>query len=136
MQWAWCQAEGVRHRYAGRLPSEIARLEGLLLIQMWMPERFRDMYCLDTILLPKGLSRSEAEIRIAHCLGHHFLHDGNQVWFSTVGFMWREKQEGEADEFAAWLLSPELRRQCMSAYDALCLLREHTMWFWEGEPVA
>jgi Zn-dependent peptidase ImmA (M78 family) len=136
MQLAWCEAEGIRQHFAGKLPSEIAELEGLAIIQMWMPERFRDMYCLDTIVLPKVLSRYEAEIRIAHCLGHHFLHDGNQVWFEAVDFMWRDKQEGEANEFAAWLLNPELRQQCMSAYDALHLLREHTMWFWEGEPAA
>ena len=37
---------------------------------------------------------------------HHFMHEGNQVWFKDVDPLWNWKQERQAEEFAAWLTVP------------------------------
>jgi hypothetical protein len=54
-----------------------------------------------------GLDRRERRYLVAHALGHHLLHCGNQLWFRD----WQEtsvlRQEREADEFAAHILMPE-----------------------------
>ena len=44
---------------------------------------------------------------IAHSLGHHFMHDGNQVWLRGHDAVWNRKQEHQAEEFAAFLTIPE-----------------------------
>ena len=70
--------------------------------------RFREFYVNGVIFLPMD-TESEAEERscLAHALGHHFLHVGNQVWMRGLGSMWSWKQERQAEEFAAWFLIPE-----------------------------
>ena len=44
---------------------------------------------------------------IAHALGHHFLHRGNQLRFRRGDDLMRRRQEAQAEQFAAWLLMPE-----------------------------
>ena len=46
---------------------------------------------------------------LAHCLGHHFMHHGNQLKMKdqTVLIQKRLLQEAEAESFAAYLLVPE-----------------------------
>ena len=70
--------------------------------------RFREIYVNGVIFLPIE-TESEAEERscLAHALGHHFLHIGNQVWMRGMDSRWSWKQERQAEEFAAWLLIPE-----------------------------
>ncbi len=70
--------------------------------------RFREFYVDGVIFLPID-TESEAEERssLAHALGHHFLHVGNQFWMRGLGSMWSWKQERQAEEFAAWFLIPE-----------------------------
>jgi len=53
-----------------------------------------------------GAGHSERRFLIAHALGHHLLHSGNQLSFygPQKASLW--KQEKEADEFAAHLLMP------------------------------
>jgi len=70
------------------------------------------MLCYETIFLSPDLDKTGRQQAIAHCLGHYFLHDGNQIWFSRHGNLSRSKQEGQANEFAAWLLFPELMERC------------------------
>ena len=41
---------------------------------------------------------------MAHCLGHYFQHDGNQIWCHDYGIRFRPKQERGADMFAASLV--------------------------------
>ena len=70
--------------------------------------RFREFYVNGVIFLPLE-TESEAEERssLAHALGHHLLHVGNQVWMRGLDNMWSWKQERQAEEFAAWFLIPE-----------------------------
>jgi len=86
-------------------PQEAAEKEGLEIIECWMPSRFDDVIFFDTIFLPTGLSGPERRWRVAHCLGHYLMHDGNQIWCQENRIRFRPKQEREADVFAACLLS-------------------------------
>ncbi len=129
--WVKSKAEEIRGRSEGLLPSQIAEAEGIDVVEVEdMPRRIGDMYALGTMVLPAGLPRPERELRIAHCLGHHFQHSGNQVWFQVLGIWFRGKQEWEADEFAAWLVSPEVRSRCHDCREALAVLRNDHSWLW------
>ena len=70
-------------------------------------DAFEDIFVHPTIFVPEGLERPDFRTRVAHCLGHHLLHAGNQIWLKGFDRLWNVKQEREADEFAAWLLIPE-----------------------------
>ena len=70
------------------------------------PARFEDCYVRPIIFVPRGLSSPDFRTRVAHCLGHHFMHTGNQVWMRGFDATWSAKQERQADEFAAWLTIP------------------------------
>ena len=88
---------------------EVIRSEGLSIARLdFGGARFREFYVNGVIFLPTN-TQSEAEERscLAHALGHHFLHVGNQVWMRGLGSMWSWKQERQAEEFAAWFLIPE-----------------------------
>ena len=87
----------------------IIRAEGLSVARLDFGEaRFREFSVNGVIFLPLE-TESEAEERssLAHALGHHFLHLGNQVWMRGLDSMWSWKQERQAEEFAAWFLIPE-----------------------------
>ncbi len=77
-----------------------------------MPDRILDLLVGKTIFIPTGLMPLERAWRVAHCLGHYFLHSGNQVWCDSRSRALRMRQEHQADAFAAALLtiSPEMRR--------------------------
>ena len=68
--------------------------------------RCDDAYVYPIIFVPKGLHATEFRTRVAHCLGHHFMHAGNQVWLTGFDGVWSAKQERQAEEFAAWLTLP------------------------------
>ena len=88
---------------------DVIRAEGLSIARLdFGGARFREFYVNGVIFLPLE-TESEAEERssLAHALGHHFLHMGNQVWMRGLGSMWSWKQERQAEEFAAWFLIPE-----------------------------
>ena len=68
---------------------------------------FQDLYVYPHIFVPRGLSAAELRSRVAHCLDHHFLHPGNQIWMRGLDRAWSWKMEYQAEEFAAWLLVPE-----------------------------
>ncbi len=53
------------------------------------------------------LDAPERRRHLAHALGHHLMHRGNQLSFRTWHKINRWKQEREAEEFAAHLLIPE-----------------------------
>ena len=69
--------------------------------------RFEDAYVYPLIFVPRGLHPSRFRTLVAHSLGHHFLHTGNQVWLRGFDRIWSWKQEHQAEEFAAWLTIPE-----------------------------
>ena len=59
------------------------------------------------IYIPRGITAAQRRTRIAHCLGHYFMHEGNQIWFGGYDRIWNWKQERQAEEFAAFLRIPE-----------------------------
>ena len=83
--------------------------EGLSLARLdFGGARFREFSINGTIFLPLLIETSaEERSSLAHALGHHFLHVGNQVWMRNLDSIWHWKQERQAEEFAAWLLIPE-----------------------------
>ena len=88
---------------------EVIHAEGLSIARLdFGGARFREFYVDGVIFLPLD-TESEAEERssLAHALGHHFLHVGNQFWMRGLDSMWSWKQERQAEEFAAWFLIPE-----------------------------
>ena len=58
------------------------------------------------VLIPRDLTAAERRTRIAHALGHHFLHVGNQLWLRGLDRLWNGKLERQAEEFAAYLTIP------------------------------
>ena len=90
-------------------PYELARSEDLTIARLdFGRARFREFSVNGVIFLPLSAGSSADERSdIAHALGHHFLHLGNQVWMRGFDGAWSWKQERQAEEFAAWLLIPE-----------------------------
>ena len=86
----------------------IVKAQGLVveILHPW-EARFEDTYFYPYIFVPKDLPPAEFRTRIAHSLGHHFLHDGNQAWLRRFDRIWNWKQEHQAEEFAAWVTIPE-----------------------------
>ena len=72
----------------------------------WTP-RFGDMYLRPIIYLPQVITTAQRRTAIAHCLGHHFMHEANQIWLGGYDRIWNWKQERQAEEFAAFLTIPE-----------------------------
>ena len=66
-----------------------------------------DLFVYPLILVPRNLHASEFRTRVAHCLGHHFLHEGSQIWLRRHDRIWSWKQDAQAEELAAWLTIPE-----------------------------
>ena len=69
--------------------------------------RFEEAFVYPFIFVPRSLSRPTFRSRVAHALGHHLLHAGNQVWMRGFNRIWNLKQEHQAQEFASYLLIPE-----------------------------
>ena len=88
--------------------QSIVKAEGLVVKTRhpW-PARFEDVYVYPHIFVPRSLHPSRFRTLVAHSLGHHFLHAGNQVWLRGFDRIWSWKQEHQAEEFAAWLTMPE-----------------------------
>ena len=59
-----------------------------------------------TIFIPHHVTIGEQRAKVAHTLGHHFLHVGNQHWLWQRDWVWAARQEHQAEEFAAWLTVP------------------------------
>ncbi len=103
------KAARIIREYGSNDLHEVLRGERVSIMRLDFGEaRFREFYVNGVIFLPLE-TESEAEERssLAHALGHHFLHVGNQVWMRGLGSMWSWKQERQAEEFAAWFLIPE-----------------------------
>jgi len=93
-------------KYEGLEPEDIALAEGLEIIEVDdMPSRMEDMFCLDTIVIRSGLAPEERRWRIAHCLGHHFLHKGTQGNGRRDRVIFNPRDEREADVFAGYMIS-------------------------------
>ena len=89
-------------------PEVIAGREGLPVATIDLgATRFRELFVPPVIFIPVDFTPVERRSLLAHALGHHYLHDCNQVWLRGFDRIWNWKQERQAEEFAAWLLIPE-----------------------------
>ncbi len=90
-------------------PEIIAAREGLEVTRMPLPRRWWDILLWDCVAIRDDISLPFVRWCLAHCLGHHFMHHGNQLKMKdqTVLIQKRLLQEAEAESFAAYLLVPE-----------------------------
>ena len=95
--------------YPGPVPVDvegIAEGEGLEVVE-WRLHVMEEMFLWPCIAVQRGLSQAWRRWVIAHALGHHLLHRGNQLWFRRHDDVMRRRQEVQAEQFAAWLLMPQ-----------------------------
>jgi len=90
-------------------PEVIAGREGLEVMRIALPRRWWDILLWDSIAIQEDLVPKWQRWCLAHCLGHHFMHHGNQLRLQEYSELISERklQEAEAESFAAWLLVPE-----------------------------
>ena len=89
-------------------PEAIVGREGLPVATLELRStRFRELFVPPIIFIPVDFTAEERRSLLAHALGHHYLHDCNQLWLRGFDRIWNWKQERQAEEFAAWLLIPE-----------------------------
>ena len=101
-------AQRVLDTYGTSDLKTIVRGERLVVITLrrWKA-RFDDFFVRPVILIPSDITTSMRRTLIAHTLGHHFIHDGNQVWLRGYDAIWNLKLEHQAEQFAAFLTIPE-----------------------------
>ncbi|MCK4221459.1 MAG: ImmA/IrrE family metallo-endopeptidase [Dehalococcoidia bacterium] len=102
-------ARRARKKFGSSDPEAIAQKEGLQVVVTHLPERWWDILLWDCIAIRDDLPPKWQRWCLAHCLGHHFLHHGNQLCLKERAELIskRQRQEAEAESFAAWLLVPE-----------------------------
>jgi Zn-dependent peptidase ImmA (M78 family) len=90
-------------------PEIIAYREGLEVTRLPLPWSWWDILLYDCIAIRDDISLPFVRWSLAHCLGHHFMHHGNQLKMKDRGVLIHKRllQEAEAEAFAAWLLVPE-----------------------------
>lgn len=86
--------------------ERVARLEGCSCVTWPFLEPVREVKRGNWIGVADWLDEPERRRCIAHALGHHLLHSGNQLHFQGWRKTTRRKQEREAEEFAAHFLVP------------------------------
>ncbi len=101
------RAAEVMKRYATNDLKVIAKAEGLTVKvrHPWI-SAYHDITTSGMMLVPKDIPVVEQRTIVAHGLGHHFLHVGNQLWLHHYDEVWTWRQEHQAEEFAAWLTIP------------------------------
>jgi Zn-dependent peptidase ImmA (M78 family) len=108
-------ARWVIDNFATNDPEVIAQKEGLELIWMSLPRRYWDILIAEFVVIRDDLSPAWQRWCLAHCLGHHFMHHGNQFrlreWSNLISA--RRVQEAEAEVFTARLLMPEDELQAL-----------------------
>ena len=85
----------------------IIRGENLILDQWSFHGRVKEVYLGDSIGIDQSSDPKKQRELIAHALGHHFLHQGNHLYFEGRNQFATFKQEHEAQCFAAELLMPK-----------------------------
>ncbi len=99
-------------KYEGMEPEDIAKAEGLEIMEVDdMPARLEDVLCMGTIVIRQAICPAERRWRIAHCLGHHFLHSGKGRARRADKVIFNPREEREADVFAGFLLGTLLAPQ-------------------------
>ena len=102
-------ARRTRKLFGTNDPEVIADREGLEVTRMPLPKRWWDILLWDCVAIRDDISLPFVRWCLAHCLGHHFMHHGNQLKMKDWGVLIHKRllQEAEAESFAAWLLVPE-----------------------------
>ena len=85
---------------------KIVTAEGLTLDEWSFRGRVKEVYLGDSIGIRSHTDKRKGRELIAHALGHHFLHTGNQLYFESCDQFVTFKQEFEAECFATELLMP------------------------------
>jgi len=102
-------ARRIRKAFNTNDPEVIAEKEGLDVLAVSLPQRWWDILLWEFVAIRDDVSLPWRRWCLAHCLGHHFMHHGNQLrlteWADLI--CERRLQEAEAESFAAWLLIPE-----------------------------
>jgi hypothetical protein len=90
--------------------KKIVKAEGLVVktLHPWRA-RYEDAYVYPHIFVPRHLPASQFRTLVAHSLGHHFLHDGNQVWLRGFDRIWSWKQEHQAEGVRGVARDPGVR---------------------------
>ena len=88
-------------------PFIIAELEQIEVIEHPLSGRLKELYFGDYIILNNLLSHIKKRRYLAHALGHHFLHTGNQLFYAKQRYHQNIKEEAQAEEFAAHFLIPD-----------------------------
>ena len=112
-------AGNVREQYGTSEPEEVAAREGVEVVaQKGWSSRYHETVLEGLILIPQVLSVPRRRTHIAHALGHHFMHEGNQSWIRKHDQIWDAKLERQAKEFAAWLTIEYIDEERMMMSDA------------------
>ena len=102
-------ARRIRKAFNTNDPEVIAEKERLDVMAISLPQRWWDILLWEFVAIRDDVSLPWRRWCLAHCLGHHFMHHGNQLrlteWADLISE--RRLQEAEAESFAAWLLIPE-----------------------------
>lgn len=99
----------IREVFATNDPELIAEREGLQVMTIPLPLRWWDILLWDFVAIRDDISLPWRRWCLAHCLGHHFMHHGNQLRLTERDDLIHKRrlQEAQAESFAAWLLVPE-----------------------------
>ncbi len=94
-------------QYQTNNPYIIAEHSKIQIIEHPLSGRLKELYFGDYIIINNLLAFIDKRRYLAHALGHHFLHTGNQLFFAQQRHNQNIKEEAQAEEFAAYLLVPE-----------------------------
>jgi len=102
-------ARRIRKAFETNDPEVIAEKEGLDVMAVYLPRRWWDILLWEFVAIRDDISLPWKRWCLAHCLGHHFMHHGNQLRLKDRDTLIHKRrlQEAEAESFAAWLLIPE-----------------------------
>jgi Zn-dependent peptidase ImmA (M78 family) len=106
------RAYETRRRYRLNRPEDIDRVleaENLLVIPFPLKGRVNEMMYLNRIALPLDFDRNSPMARelLAHALGHHLLHSGNQLYYHLHhDWIISRQMERQAWDFAFELFIP------------------------------
>ena len=102
-------ARRIKKAFETNDPEVIAEKEGLDVMAVSLPRRWWDILLWEFVAIRNDVSLPWRRWCLAHCLGHHFMHHGNQLRLRDLADLIHKRrlQEAEAESFAAWLLMPE-----------------------------
>lgn len=103
------RARELSAQYPGPVPIDvesIAEAEGLEIVDCSFHE-LQEVWLWPCVAVKRDLPESWRRWVIAHAMGHYYLHRGNQLWFRRRDDVLGQRQESQAERFAAWLLIPE-----------------------------